>query len=143
MMKRAVILFLFGITLISCVEAAEDFIYDNLVNAIDKASEEDEPAYDTFLRVENNSNFTINYFEIGFDDSGTVTMNSILPDEIYSYTGFHQISDAPYILFTANNVEYMCDFKDPTNYFATGYFVIKIDIISVQGQTFSFKIEQE
>lgn len=141
-MKRAVILFLFALTLTNCEDIAEDLLY-GVADAIAAAVEGDKPAYDTFLRVENNSNFTMEGFEIGFEENDTVLLNSLLPNKIYASSGFYQISDAPYIRFMVNEVEYIREIKDPTNYVYTGSFVMKIKIISIHNQTFSFIIQQE
>ena len=138
-MKR---LFIFIICITTLFGCEGDELLDDAVRLINDVHERNEP-HDTFLRVENNSNFTMDNFEIGFKNNNEVSLNSLLPDKIYGYTGFHQISNLPFIQFTVNQDVYVRELINTTDYITSGKFVIKVDIISVNNQTFSFKIVQE
>lgn len=140
-MKQLLIFIICMAPLLSC-EGTQDEFLDDAARLIQDKKEQNKP-HDTFLRVENNSNFVMENFEIGFHKTDAVALNSIIPDSIYSYTGFHQISKLPFIRFTVNQDVYTREFKSSTSLLDAGNYVVKVDILSVHNQSFSYKIEAE
>lgn len=136
-MKKLLLLCLL-ITLTSCTEIID--------NAIENAFDDDNSNenYDTFVTLENNSDFQLDNFELYFDNSSTFYSNKINTRQVLSNTlKYHYISNAPRISFYINNVKYESSVNNNPSIIHDGNYRLIINILSTDNLTFYIDLSPE
>jgi len=139
-MKKLILVCIIAISITSCEQIIGGLIDSAIENSLDNS----DPKYDTFVEIENTSNFQIDNLQFHFGASNTYHLSRIPSTSITNnHMGFYSISDSPYISFYINNQFYETRNTNNGSYFEQGNYILKIKILSLSSNHFTYELLED
>ncbi|MFK5880554.1 MAG: hypothetical protein QM478_13795 [Flavobacteriaceae bacterium] len=136
-MKKLALLCIVSLSFISCDQIIGDIISNAIENSIDNS----DPDFDTFVEIENTSNFQINNLQFYFDANNTYHLSHIHPTSVTNnHMGFYSITNSPTISFYINNQYYETRSINSSTHFEHGQYLLKIRILSLSSNLFTYEL---
>lgn len=126
-----------GLSCISC----DQIIGDIISNAIENSLDNSEPNFDTYIEIENTSNFQIDNLQFYFDANNSYHLSHIYPNSVTNnHMGFYSITNSPAISFYINNQYYETRSISNSTHFEQGEYLLKIKILSLSSNHFTYEL---
>ena len=136
-MKKLALICLIALLVISCDKILGDLVGRAIENSLDNSG----PNFNTYVEIENTSNFQIDNLQLDFDTSNTYHLSHIYPTSITNnHMGFYSITNSPTISFYINNQYYETRSISNSTHFEHGQYLLKIRILSLSSNLFSYEL---
>ncbi|PCI11952.1 MAG: hypothetical protein COB73_00450 [Flavobacteriaceae bacterium] len=139
-MKKLILITTIAFSLTSCEQIIGDLIDSAIENSLDNS----DPNFDTFVEIENTSNFQIDNLQFHFGASNSYQLPRIYPTSVTNnHMGFYSVSDFPYISFYINNQFYETINTNNSSYIEQGNYILKIKILSLSSNHFTYELLED
>jgi len=110
-------------------------------NAIDNLTDDSDPNYDVFLKIENNSNYQLDNVQI--TSYSSIHINRLTPHKKTESFGEYSILKSPFISFYINNELYEHDFSNPQILIESGNYILKVTVLSTSLHSFTAELIED
>lgn len=131
-MKKSFLL-LSVLLLFSCEQIIE--------NKIEQLNNNQDPNYDVFINIKNNSNYRLDDIEV--KSYSTFVTDKLPPNYTLEGFGTYTFHKNPYIRFYINNQKYEQQYSNTQDIVESGNYTLTINILSTSLHTFSAELTED